>query len=238
MRRAMIQFTVAVAVFTFAWALSVPELWAARDLTFSETKIIIELNSTDQDAGIQIFLDAEGWAELTVFDPNGNQLCDFKASGSVGVLGITELFFESEEPSLEELPLDEFLALFPEGEYAFRGKTVEGEVLVGSATLSHAIPEGPILLSPTGKDVAPSNTVVAWVPVADPPGSEIVGYQVIVEREEPTLRVFSVDLSATATRVTVPAEFMEPKTEYKFEVLAIEAGGNRTISESMFKTTK
>lgn len=238
MRRAMTWFTAAVAVFTFASAFTVPELWAARNVPFSETRIIIELNATDQDAGIQIFLDAQGWNEVTIFDPNGNQLCDFKASGSAGVLGITELFFESEEPSLDELPLEEFLALFPEGEYTFQGKTVEGDALVGSATLTHVIPDAPVLLSPTGNDVGPSNTVVAWAPVADPPGSEIIGYQVIVEREKPTLRVFSVDLSAAVTSVTVPPEFMEPKTEYKFEVLAIEAGGNQTISESVFKTAK
>jgi hypothetical protein len=232
MRRALTLFIAAVVVFT------VPELWAARNLPFSETTIIIELNATDQDAGIQIFLDAEGWNEVKVFDPNGNQLCNFKTSGSVGVLGITELFFESEEPSLEELPLEEFLALFPEGEYTFRGTTIDGAPLVGSATLTHVIPDAPVLISPSGNDVDPSNTVVAWAPVADPPGSEIIGYQVIVERERPSLLVFSVDLSAAATSVTVPPEFMEPKTEYKFEVLAIEAGGNKTISEAVFKTSK
>ena len=53
----------------------------------------------------------------------------------------------------------------------------------------------------------------------------IVGYQVIVERLTPTLRVFSADLPATATKVTVPSAFMEPHTEYAFEVLAIDASG-------------
>jgi hypothetical protein len=31
--------------------------------------------------------------------------------------------------------------------------------------------------------------------------------------------------------VTVRPEFLEPGAEYKFEVLAIEAGGNQTITE-------
>jgi hypothetical protein len=31
--------------------------------------------------------------------------------------------------------------------------------------------------------------------------------------------------------VTVPPEFLEVGTVYKFEVLAIEAGGNQTITE-------
>ena len=69
--------------------------------------------------------------------------------------------------------------------------------------------------------------------MADPPGSEIVGYQVIVEREKLTpLVVFSADVSPATISVTVPSEFMEPGTEYKFEVLAIEASGNKTISDA------
>jgi hypothetical protein len=34
----------------------------------------------------------------------------------------------------------------------------------------------------------------------------------------------------------VPAEFLSPGTEYAFEVLAIEEGGNQTITESCFVT--
>ena len=33
------------------------------------------------------------------------------------------------------------------------------------------------------------------------------------------LRVFSADLPATATKLSVPAEFVQPKTDYKVEVL-------------------
>jgi hypothetical protein len=36
--------------------------------------------------------------------------------------------------------------------------------------------------------------------------------------------------------VTVPAELLEPGTEYGFEVLAIEEGGNQTITESCLVT--
>jgi hypothetical protein len=34
----------------------------------------------------------------------------------------------------------------------------------------------------------------------------------------------------------VPPEFLEPGTDYLFQVLAIEAGGNETISEGVFDT--
>ncbi len=64
----------------------------------------------------------------------------------------------------------------------------------------------------------------------------IVGYEVVVERETGSLRVFSAEVGPETTRVTVPPEFMQPGTEYKFEVLAIEASGNQTISEREFET--
>ncbi len=47
-----------------------------------------------------------------------------------------------------------------------------------------------------------------------------------------------VDVPASVTSVTVPPEFLEPDTEYDFEVLAIEESGNQTISESSFTTAR
>ena len=198
--------------------------------------MIIEFNSTDEDVGIQVFLDGEAWHRLQIVAPNGREILDVKAKGTLKELGLTELFFESEEPSLEDLPLEDFLALFPEGEYRFFGRTVEGDRLFATATFTHAIPNGPVILAPAaGGVVDPDNAVVVWNPVTGPPGIEIVAYQVIVEREDP-LRTFSVTVPASVTSVTIPPEFLEPGTEYKVEVLAIEAGGNQTISELDFET--
>jgi hypothetical protein len=65
----------------------------------------------------------------------------------------------------------------------------------------------------------------------------IVGYQVIVERLKPQpLLPFSVTVPATVTQVTVSPEFLQSSAEYRIEVLAIEAGGNQTISARDFKT--
>ncbi len=66
---------------------------------------------------------------------------------------------------------------------------------------------------------------------------EIVSYAVIVIREdvEPKLE-FTVTLPPTVTEVTVPSEFLLPGTEYKFEILAVEASGNQTLVESSFTT--
>jgi Fibronectin type III domain len=217
-------------------AATASELGAQAPGSFAEAEIRIEVNSTDGDAGLQVDLDGEAWNEVTIVGPDG-RILNVTAKGNLQTLGLTELFFESQEPSFDELPLEEFLELFPEGEYRFLGKTVEGTNLVSSATLTHDIPAGPIITAPRdGAVVNRKKTVIAWMPVTRPRGIEIVGYQVIVERPEPTLLVFSVDLPATATSVTVPREFLEPGTEYVFEVLAIEAGGNQTISEGFFQT--
>lgn len=213
-------------------------------LPLSQTRIIIEVNATDGDAGVQIFVDGEGWTRLEVFDPNGQRILDIGTNGSVEMQGITELFFESAEPSFEEQTLDELFLRFPAGMYNFQATTDDGKNLTGKATLTHFIPDAPEITSPEEDAVLNPGlpVVISWEPVTGPfPGTaagvKVVGYQVIVEQEKPQpLRVYSITLPATATQVTVSPEFIRAKAEYKFEVLAIEASGNQTISESVFKT--
>lgn len=221
--------------------MTAPTLFA---IPFSQTRIIIEVNATAGDAGIQIFVDAAGWQRLEVFDPNEVKIFDVTGSGSVGAQGVTELFFESAEPSFEEQALDELFARFPEGHYTFTGSTVDGQTLNGKATLKHNIPAGPEIVSPAEGAVLDANgpVVIDWEAVASPfPGTalavNVVGYQAIVERVKPQpLQVFSVNLRPTVTQVTVSPEFIQGNAEYAFEVLAIEASGNQTISEGGFKT--
>ena len=60
-------------------------------------------------------------------------------------------------------------------------------------------------------------------------GSEIVGYHVVVECEEPELQVFTADVGPTVSSITVSPEFLDQGgEECKWEVLAIEA----TVSSS------
>lgn len=235
----------AAATMVLATGLAVPAVVAAEVATgniakariaLKEAKMIIELNDTAQDVGVQVFLDAEPWRTMKIFDPRGRKLFDVFSKGSVGLLGMTELFFESNEPELAELPLEDLFALFPAGHYTFIGETIEGDKLSGRATFSHAIPAGPVVVSPLAGDVEdPDHTVITWLPVADPAGSHIVEYQIIVERLNPK-RVFQVNVLADTTSIQVPPEFLEPATPYIFEVLAIEAGGNQTITEGSFAT--
>jgi hypothetical protein len=211
----------------------------AAPLEFDVALIRIEKNATARDAGIQILLDAEDWKRVTIYLPHGGpRIMEVRARHSIGRIGVTELFFESAEPSLEDLPLKDLLRMFPEGRYRLVGETTDGREMVGTALLTHDIPAGPTVVAPEeGAVTQVDDTLIDWEPVVSPVGIEISGYQVIVELPEP-LRVFSVDLPASVTSVTVPPEFLKPGTEYKFEVLVIAKGGgrNQTITESTFST--
>ena len=62
----------------------------------------------------------------------------------------------------------------------------------------------------------------------------------LVERET-ELKAFpvvtlDVMMPPTATSLRVPPGFLRPLTEYSWEVLAIEASGNQTLSSSTFTT--
>ena len=77
---------------------------------------------------------------------------------------------------------------------------------------------------------------MTWEPVTEPAGITIVGYQVVVTKEEP-LRVLSAGLPAGATRFAVPAEFLAEGGEYKLEVAAIDKSRNQTFTEVTFKVS-
>jgi hypothetical protein len=209
----------------------------SKPVEFSDARLKVEINATDGDAGLQIFLDGEAWNEAVLLDTQGNAILDVDVTGRAENYGLTELFSESSEPPFEEFPLEQFKELFPEGTYTFRGTTVDGVPMTATATLTHDFPDGPEILSPSaGSKVPGDELVVQWAPVTTPAGIDITGYQVLVVQEEPVLRVFSADLPATATKLPVPAEFVQPRTEYKVEVLAIEAGGNQTLTELTFRS--
>ncbi len=43
-------------------------------------------------------------------------------------------------------------------------------------------------------------------------------------------------LPASITKITIPKEFLEPDTDYDWEVLAIEESGNQALMSSSFDT--
>lgn len=254
MNKNMHKFTIAsVAIAALVLAAVAPGSWASdQDDNEPEDKVVwlkdarlkIEMNATDGDAGVQVFIDADPWKFMNIYDPYGKLVFRSFTRGRFAKQGGTELFLESAEPNFSQLPLEEFLKRFPEGVYQFRGEGVGGETFVGAATFTHNIPAGPELVSPLegGALVDPNNAVVTWKPVGPANGSPIVGYQVLIVHSPsifPALPkiVLDVTMPATATNMTVPNGFLLPNTRYSWEVLAIEASGNQTLSTSFFKTT-
>ena len=70
----------------------------------------------------------------------------------------------------------------------------------------------------------------------------IIAYQLIIEKDvEPHRHMIgklglSVYLPSSVTRLAVPDGFLQRRTAYKWEVLAIERSGNQTLSSGSFRT--
>jgi hypothetical protein len=212
-----------------------PEAWAAKKkLELEISRIYWEYNSSANDLGVHVSLDGEDWRKLKIINPAGRTIFEVEGRGPYRLLGMTELFFEGAEPNLDDFPLENLLARFPEGTYRFTGRTVDGDVIAGTGQFTHAIPAGPtnVVAALNGNSL-----VISWNPVTGPPDGfpdlpiTIVGYQVL-------LGSFQVTIPATTTplQVTVPPEFVAslPGGQNLFEVLAIEIGGNQTITEGSF----
>lgn len=229
---------------------------AVNTVEFEQASLIFEVNNTAKDIGVQLKLDGEPWNQVMLFNPNGKLLADIEGKGNLKDLGITEQFFETNEPTFlgpdAETTISEYLKKFPKGKYELEGTTIDGAKIEGTAELSLILPCGPVITSPVGKP-DPDNTVIAWNPVtteinhetgvcdSNPsPKINIVGYEVIVENEDTLLKVFDVILPATANSVMVSPEFLDFDTTYKIEVLAIQGNkgqyGNQTITEGSFTT--
>lgn len=105
---------------------------------------------------------------------------------------------------------------------------------MGTARLSHDIPGPPEITSPAdGAKVGRDGVIARWKAPPEPPGIDIVGYRVIATREDP-LRVYQVELPASARKVPIPTAFLQSDTEYELEIQAIEESGNWTFATSFF----
>ena len=210
---------------------------AAADASAAKNKLDIaqvyfEFNASGNDLGVHVFVDGEDWRALRIFSPDGSTIFEVEGRGPYAELGLTELFFEGAEPSLDEVPLETLLALFPEGKYEISGQKVDGEVIGRKATLTHAIPAAPAASAVLGSNNA---LTISWQAVTGTPEGfpdrriDIAAYQVIVGE-------FQVTVPATVLSVSVSPEFVAslPLGEHQFEVLAIETGGNRSITEGSF----
>ena len=236
---------------TLTSAVAVPKGWAEQvEIPFDEAKVFVELNDTDGDLGFHALIDGEAWKLLKIADPNDVVLLEIQSAGSLRQQGLTELSFESAESSFDELSPESFFDRFPEGEYKISGLTIDGDEMRGATDFSHVMPAPPKILSPVAADcdaptvVESGDLTITWeaVTTSHPmigkydENIEIVGYEVFVERDEPTPTIIhGINLPSHVTEVVVPGAFLALGATFKFEVLVREANGNKTSVESCFE---
>ena len=124
----------------------VPSGWADEHdegPEFEVAEVFTELNDTDGDLGLHALIDGDEWILLKIRDPDGRRVLKVKARGSVGEQGLTEFFFESAEPTFDELTPVEFFERFPEGEYELEGTSVDGEEMEAETEFTHVVPAPP-----------------------------------------------------------------------------------------------
>jgi hypothetical protein len=188
-------------------------------------------------------------------------------NGLRAIGGQTEGFLEGAEPVVTELltanpdcepdpdegttTLSAIRSDFPPGLYDFQGVMPDGTPLHSRPRLTYKVPDGPELGAPDGQTgIDPTKDLtIHWQPVNETiPGLlsggrqdpvDVVRYEVIVEDANggETPPVFDVMVEGDQTSITVGRQFLEPSKEYNFEVLAIEANHNQTISEGSFSTS-
>ena len=123
-----------------------PELWAGShhddddEIPFDEAELFFELNNTDGDLGIHALIDGDAWKRLTIEDTKERKMLDVRVKGRLRRQGLTEIFFESAEPTFDELAPEDFFNRFPAGWYEIEGLTLEGEELESEVELTHVMP--------------------------------------------------------------------------------------------------
>jgi hypothetical protein len=217
---------------------------------FPEADLFLELNDTDGDLGIHASIDGGPWTELLIEGPDDRRLLDIVSREQLRQQGLTQLFFESAEPSFDELAPAAFLKRFPEGRYEIKGRLQDGGTIQSTAVLSHVLAAPPenILISGVAAaedcEAAALPTVsapvwISWDPVT---GShpeigrrgpvQIDRYQLFVEGKAVKL---SLDLSPGVTAFEIPAGFADAEREFKLEIIARTTAGNNTAVETCFR---
>ena len=228
---------------------------ADEDIPFDEAELFFELNDTDGDLGIHGKIDGDEWKRLEIEDPYERRMMYVRAIGRLKRQGITELFFESAEPTFDELDPEKFFKRFPEGTYEIEGITLDGEERESEVYLSHVIPAAPANVTINGVDAA-EDCDADELPSVTPPvtldweavtGSheelgkegdvEVRYYEVVVEIDESDYKV-TANIPGDMTEWTIADDdFFElaEEGEYKFEILVRAESGNKSAMESCFE---
>jgi hypothetical protein len=229
-----------------------------EEVSFEEAKLYFELNDTDGDLGFHGLIDGDAWKRLTIEDPYERKILRARVRGRLSRQGLTEFFFESAEPSFDELSPERFFRRFPEGIYEIEGITLDGEELDGEVDISHVMPAPPVIYV-NNEEAAEScdaelpevglgeTVIITWEPVTEShpdlgkAGNVTVhNYEVVVEIDDTPWRTSAI-LTPDATSFQVPPEILdmaifddEGEAEVKFEVLVRANNHNQTAVESCF----
>lgn len=212
------------------------------------TKLYIEHNGTAEDTGVHGLFDGEDWRQLCIYDPSGRLILEVEPDRQLKTQSISGIFFESAEPPNDEVPIEEILMRFPEGQYSVRGIAANGRRLRGAATFTHDIPAVPVITYPLDESQVPaSNLTVMWNHVTTTLDGDPInrtGYEVILTKDVPddpngfSRPALSIHVPPSVTSLTVPNEFLEADSRYEIEIIVIEVSGNQTIGSIFFETAK
>ena len=236
-----------------AVALAAPA-WADDDdedeIPFAEAQVLVQLNDTDGDLGFHARIDGDAWKRVTIESPSGRKLLNIRLRGKLRRQGLTELAFESAEPTFDELPPGVFFRRFPEGEYEIEGRGLDGSEMESTSILSHLIPAAPGNLRVSG-DPAPATCdgtipipvasepiIIAWDAVVSSHAElgrsgdvEVDSYELAVEGDSVD---YTVNVEADVTEVELAMGALPSGEQIKYQVLVREAEGNESSSESCF----
>ncbi len=179
-----------------------------EEIPWDVAEVFFELNDTDGDLGIHALVDGEPWKRLQIEDVNERKIFAVNARSRLRRQGVTEIFFESAEPTFDELSPATFFRRFPEGTYEVEGVSLDGLEIESEADITHAMPAPPV---PTINGIAAARQcddeepgydaplivaddyVIAWDEVThthpdlgnpkNASGLEVVNYQVVVETD-------------------------------------------------------
>lgn len=263
-RKQLLGFVGMISLVALPQAVVAEEHDTDDEIPFDVAQVFFELNDTDGDLGIHALIDGDPWKRLQIEDPRDRKILSIFVRGRLRRQGLTEIFFESAEPTFEDLPTATFFRRFPEGTYDVEGVTLDGEERESESEITHRMPApaaptvNSIAMAEQCDDEEPgfdaptveSPVVIAWPPVnsthpdlGHPQGSPeitIYNYEVVVEAElegpdgEEFVTVFSTKLPPDVRSMTVPDEFLSQTDEFKYEVLAREESWNQTAVESCF----
>jgi hypothetical protein len=244
-----------VPVIALVAGASLPACWAQEngdEIQFADANVFLELNNTDGDLGFHAAIDGDAWKSLSIENPRDKKSLNIRTGGSLQIHGLTQLDFESAEPPFEELDPGVFFQRFPEGEYDIEGRTIDGQEMESTATLTHVLPGPPRNIAVNGialsdgcdesaGPVVDGPLVITWDEVTESHPElgrtgepiEIVYYQVVLDQLDLGL-TFTTELPPETTEIVIPENFSDYGGAFKLEILVKEESGNKTATETCF----